>query len=131
MLLSQTTLSVDETADVIAALQQRFPWIELPPTPICYATSNRQEAVKPRGAAGGLHGHRRFGELVELGAGSWRSRTRRSARAREAHRVDDAAEMDPAWFAGVSTVVASPQACLGADESVAGVVERLQELRVH
>ncbi len=47
VLLSQTTLSVDETADVIAALQRRFPWIELPPSSdICYATSNRQEAVK-------------------------------------------------------------------------------------
>ena len=45
----------------------------------------------------------------------------------EAHRVDDAAEMDPAWFAGVSTVGVSSGASVP-DELVAGVVERLQEL---
>lgn len=47
VLLTQTTLSVDETADTIAALRKRFPWIEMPPSSdICYATSNRQAAVK-------------------------------------------------------------------------------------
>ena len=47
VLLTQTTLSVDETADTIAALRARFPWIEMPPSSdICYATSNRQAAVK-------------------------------------------------------------------------------------
>ena len=47
VLLSQTTLSVDETAGTIAALKARFPWIEEPPSSdICYATSNRQAAVK-------------------------------------------------------------------------------------
>ena len=47
VLLSQTTLSVDETADTIAALKAKFPWIQEPPSSdICYATSNRQAAVK-------------------------------------------------------------------------------------
>ena len=47
VLLSQTTLSVDETAGTIAALKERFPWLEMPPnSDICYATSNRQAAVK-------------------------------------------------------------------------------------
>lgn len=46
VLLSQTTLSVDETAGTIAALKERF-WLEMPPnSDICYATSNRQAAVK-------------------------------------------------------------------------------------
>ena len=47
VLLSQTTLSVDETAGTIAALKERVPWLEMPPnSDICYATSNRQAAVK-------------------------------------------------------------------------------------
>lgn len=47
VLLSQTTLSVDETAGTIAALKAKFPWIQEPPSSdICYATSNRQAAVK-------------------------------------------------------------------------------------
>ena len=47
VLLSQTTLSVDEPAGTIAALKERFPWLEMPPnSDICYATSNRQAAVK-------------------------------------------------------------------------------------
>ena len=47
VLLTQTTLSVDETAGTIEALKRRFPWIEMPPSSdICYATSNRQAAVK-------------------------------------------------------------------------------------
>ena len=44
---TQTTLSVDETAGTITALKARFPWLEMPPnSDICYATSNRQAAVK-------------------------------------------------------------------------------------
>ena len=47
VLLTQTTLSVDETAGTIAALKCRFPWLQMPPnSDICYATSNRQAAVK-------------------------------------------------------------------------------------
>ena len=46
VLLTQTTLSVDETAGTITALKARFPWLEMPPnSDICYATSNRQAAV--------------------------------------------------------------------------------------
>ena len=47
VLLTQTTLSIDETAGTIAALKCRFPWMKEPPSSdICYATSNRQTAVK-------------------------------------------------------------------------------------
>ena len=47
VLLTQTTLSIDETAGTIAALKCRFPWMKEPPSSdICYATSNRQAAVK-------------------------------------------------------------------------------------
>ncbi len=127
VLLSQTTLSVDETADVIAALQRRFPWIELPPSSdICYATSNRQEAVKLVAQQADC--------MVIVGSANSSNSVRLMEVANEAlgacgeaHRVDDAAEMDPAWFAGVSTVGVSSGASVP-DELVAGVVERLQEL---
>ena len=130
MLLSQTTLSVDETADVIAALQRRFPWIELPPSSdICYATSNRQEAVKLVAQQADC--------MVIVGSANSSNSVRLMEVANEAlgacgeaHRVDDAAEMDPAWFAGVSTVGVSSGASVP-DELVAGVVERLQGLGFH
>ena len=130
VLLSQTTLSVDETADVIAALQRRFPWIELPPSSdICYATSNRQEAVKLVAQQADC--------MVIVGSANSSNSVRLMEVANEAlgtrgeaHRVDDAAEMDPAWFAGVSAVGVSSGASVP-DELVAGVVERLQGLGFH
>ena len=127
VLLTQTTLSVDETADVIDALQRCFPWIELPPSSdICYATSNRQEAVKlvaQQADAMVIVGSANSSNSVRLMEVADEALGARG----EAHRVDDAAEMDPSWFDGVDTVGVSSGASVP-DELVAGVVERLRTL---
>jgi 4-hydroxy-3-methylbut-2-enyl diphosphate reductase len=99
--ITQTTLSVDETREIIEALRARFPEIEGPAKEdICYATSNRQWAVKEL-----------LGEVdVLLVIGSRNSSNSKRlvevARAAgvDAYLVDDAAEIDPAWVADVETV---------------------------
>ena len=66
--LSQTTLSVDETMQTVDALRARFPMLQSPPSDdICYATQNRQAAVKIDRARRRAVPRRRLGELVELG----------------------------------------------------------------
>ncbi|MGW6745406.1 4-hydroxy-3-methylbut-2-enyl diphosphate reductase [Streptomyces sp. NPDC055025] len=100
--LSQTTLSVDETMETVDALKQKFPQLISPPSDdICYATQNRQIAVKQMGADAdlvivvGSKNSSNSVRLVEvaLGAGAGAS-----------HLVDGADEIDEAWLAGVSTV---------------------------
>jgi len=100
--LSQTTLSVDETMTTVAALRERFPSLLDPPSDdICYATQNRQLAVKEISTATDLLivvGSRNSSNsvrLVEVGL---------EAGARSAYRVDDASEIDEAWLKGVSSV---------------------------
>ncbi|OZG66405.1 4-hydroxy-3-methylbut-2-enyl diphosphate reductase [Bifidobacterium hapali] len=127
VLLSQTTLSIDETAGTIAALKARFPWIQEPPSSdICYATSNRQAAVKLIaeqsdcvvivGSANSSNSVR----LMEVAQDALGGRG-------DAHRVDDAEEMDSTWFDGVTAVGVSSGASVP-DELVAGVIERLRDL---
>jgi len=99
---TQTTLSVDDTADILAALKRRFP--ELPDPhkeDICYATTNRQEAVK------------RLGEGCQLVLVVGSKNSSNSARlvdvalkagAGDARLVDDAGDVDWSWFDGVTTV---------------------------
>ena len=100
--LSQTTLSVDETMETVRRLRARFPSIQDPPSDdICYATQNRQVAVKKLapecelvivvGSANSSNSVR----LVEVAL---------DAGATDARRIDKADEIDPAWFAGVTTV---------------------------
>jgi 4-hydroxy-3-methylbut-2-enyl diphosphate reductase len=100
--LSQTTLSVDETLETVGELRRRLPQLQSPPSDdICYATQNRQAAVKaiaPQcdvllvvGSANSSNSVR----LLEVGLQSG---------ARAAHRIDWAAELDPTWFAGAATV---------------------------
>lgn len=95
--VTQTTLSVDDTAEIVTTLQQRFPALESPrKEDICYATQNRQDAVKDLlrdcdilivvGSATSSNSNR----LAELGA--------RAGVA--SHLVDGAADLDRAWFAG-------------------------------
>ncbi|MFI6082716.1 4-hydroxy-3-methylbut-2-enyl diphosphate reductase [Streptomyces sp. NPDC051217] len=100
--LSQTTLSVDETMETVDKLKEKFPLLIAPPSDdICYATQNRQIAVKQMGADAdlvivvGSKNSSNSVRLVEvaLGAGS-----------RDAHLVDSADEIDEAWLEGVSTV---------------------------
>ena len=100
--LSQTTLSVDETLKTVDALKERFPHLISPPSDdICYATQNRQAAVKaiaPNcdvlivvGSANSSNSVR----LVEVAL---------DAGARSSYRVDFAGELDPAWFDAASVV---------------------------
>jgi len=100
--LSQTTLSVDETNATVAALRERFPLLQGPPSAdICYATSNRQLAVKDIAASADLVlvvGSRNSSNSVRL------VEVALDAGAQAAHLVDDASEIDEMWLAGVSTV---------------------------
>jgi 4-hydroxy-3-methylbut-2-enyl diphosphate reductase len=100
--LSQTTLSVDETNVTVEALRRRFPLLQGPPSAdICYATQNRQVAVKEIAAACQLLlvvGSRNSSNSVRL------VEVALDAGAQAAHLVDDASEIDEAWLEGVTTV---------------------------
>ena len=95
--VSQTTLSVDDTATIIDALKKRWPKISHPPkSDICYATTNRQEAVRQLAGQTGLI-------LVVGSANSSNSNRLREMAERngaEAHMVDNASQIQPAWLAG-------------------------------
>ena len=100
--LSQTTLSVDETQQTVAKLKQRFPMLLDPPSDdICYATQNRQTAVKQIAGECDL--------LLVVGSKNSSNSVRLVEVALEvgvpaSYLVDFAAEVDPAWFEGVTTV---------------------------
>jgi 4-hydroxy-3-methylbut-2-enyl diphosphate reductase len=100
--LSQTTLSVDETMTTVAALRERFPALVDPPSDdICYATQNRQLAVKQIAGQCDL--------VLVVGSTNSSNSVRlvevaRDAGAPVAHLVDDAGEVEDAWLEGVSTV---------------------------
>jgi len=100
--LSQTTLSVDETVVTVDALRQRFPLLQGPPSDdICYATQNRQVAVKQIAADAELVlvvGSRNSSNSVRL------VEVALDAGADAAFLVDDASQIDPAWLTGVTTV---------------------------
>ncbi|MDT4921889.1 MAG: 4-hydroxy-3-methylbut-2-en-yl diphosphate reductase [Pseudonocardiales bacterium] len=100
--LSQTTLSVDETMQTVEALRARFPLLQSPPSDdICYATQNRQAAVKVIAPQVELF-------LVVGSANSSNSvrmvEVARAAGSQVAHLVENAAAIDPAWLEGVQTV---------------------------
>lgn len=99
--VTQTTLSVDETSEIIGVLRERFPAIRGPKKEdICYATSNRQWAVKDMLAEIDL--------LLVIGSRNSSNSNRLVDVARAggvpAHLIDDEGEIDPAWLAGVATV---------------------------
>jgi 4-hydroxy-3-methylbut-2-enyl diphosphate reductase len=99
--LTQTTLSVDETNEIVEALRDRFPSIEGPPREdICYATQNRQDAVKELAS--------RADVVLVLGSDNSSNSKRLAEVAREqgtpAHLVDDETEVDPAWLDGADVV---------------------------
>ncbi len=100
--LSQTTLSVDETLTTIGHIKERFPLLIDPPSDdICYATQNRQVAVKQIAAQCDLVivvGSRNSSNSVRLVEVALESG------AREAHLVDAASEINEAWLDGVATV---------------------------
>ena len=127
--LSQTTLSVDETMETVRRLRARFPALQDPPSDdICYATQNRQVAVKKMapdcdlvivvGSANSSNSVRLVEVALEAGA-------------RAAYRVDNASEVDEAWLDGVEATGAAlanlglRAPILWPEEAVLAVVERV------
>jgi 4-hydroxy-3-methylbut-2-enyl diphosphate reductase len=111
--LTQTTLSVDDASRIIRLLKERFPQIVGPPKDdICYATQNRQEAVRLLSDDATM--------VIVLGSQNSSNSQRLAELARErgiaAHLIDGASEIDPAWFRGDETVVITAGA--SAPESV-------------
>jgi 4-hydroxy-3-methylbut-2-enyl diphosphate reductase len=111
--LTQTTLSVDDASRIIARLKERFPQIVGPPKDdICYATQNRQEAVRLLSEDAHL--------VLVLGSQNSSNSQRLAELARErgisAHLIDGANEIEPGWFRGDETVVITAGA--SAPESV-------------
>ena len=99
--LTQTTLSLDEAGEIIAVLKSRFPRIQGPPAQdICYATENRQQAVKRRAAESelllvvGSRNSSNSQRLVEVGVNSGVS----------AYLIDDERDIKAAWLEGVKKV---------------------------
>ncbi len=99
--VTQTTLSVDETAEIVESLRRRFPAIEAPPTDdICYATTNRQQAVKDLAREVdlllviGSRNSSNSNRLVEVGR----------AAGVEAHLIEDETEIDESWLDGAETI---------------------------
>jgi 4-hydroxy-3-methylbut-2-en-1-yl diphosphate reductase len=122
--LSQTTLSVDETMEIVERLRQRFPKLQDPPSDdICYATQNRQVAVKAMAPecelviVVGSRNSSNSVRLVEVALGGG---------ARSAHLVDWADDIDPAWLKDVTTVGVTSGASVP-EVLVRGVLERLAE----
>ena len=123
--LSQTTLSVDETMQTVNTLQGRFPNLMSPPSDdICYATQNRQVAVKEIardsdvvivvGSGNSSNSVRLVEVALEAGAGS-------------SYRVDSAQEIDPTWFDGAMTVGVTSGASVP-DVLVNDVLDSLKDL---
>jgi len=111
--LTQTTLSVDDANRVIRRLEARFPQVHSPPkADICYATQNRQEAVHLLSAESDI--------VLVLGSqnssNSQRLRELAIERNVDAHLIDGADDIDPAWFSGDETVLVTAGA--SAPESV-------------
>lgn len=122
--VTQTTLSVDDAAEITAAVKARFPKIREPKQQdICYATQNRQDAVKLMS--------RQVDAVVVVGSPT-SSNTNRLRELAErlgvpAHMVDDASELRDEWFAGRTRVGVTAGAS-APEDLVQGVVQRLKAL---
>lgn len=122
--LSQTTLSVDETMETVDALKTKFPGLISPPSDdICYATQNRQVAVKKLAEDAEL--------VIVVGSKNSSNSIRMvevalDAGAAASHLVDNADEIDEAWLEGVTTVGLTSGASVP-DVLVDGVIEWLAE----
>jgi 4-hydroxy-3-methylbut-2-enyl diphosphate reductase len=121
---TQTTLSVDDTLGIIAALRARFPTIEGPRhDDICYATQNRQDAVRALARDCDL-------VLVVGSPNSSNSNRLRELAERDgvqAHLIDDASEIDPRWLEGRTRIGVSAGAS-APEVLVQGVIDRLRDL---
>ncbi|TAJ72332.1 MAG: 4-hydroxy-3-methylbut-2-enyl diphosphate reductase [Phenylobacterium sp.] len=121
--VTQTTLSVDDTAEIVAALRARFPEIAAPhKEDICYATTNRQEAVKAISA--------RSEVLLVLGSANSSNSVRLAEVGRRsgarAYLIDDATSLDPSWVAG-ARIVGVTAGASAPEVLVQGVIDRLAE----
>jgi 4-hydroxy-3-methylbut-2-en-1-yl diphosphate reductase len=122
--LSQTTLSVDETVQTVAKLKERFPLLIDPPSDdICYATQNRQVAIKRIAGESDL--------VIVVGSTNSSNSVRLvevalECGARASYLVDRAEEVDPAWFEGVTTIGVTSGASVP-EELVDGVLVLLAE----
>ena len=123
--LSQTTLSVDETMEIVNKLHERYPSLENPPSDdICYATQNRQAAVKKIAPDAdlmivvGSQNSSNSKRLVEVAL---------EAGAQKAHLVDYASQIDDNWFDGVNTVGVTSGASVP-DILVREVLDHLKEV---
>ncbi|WP_442879547.1 4-hydroxy-3-methylbut-2-enyl diphosphate reductase [Brevundimonas sp.] len=121
---TQTTLSVDDTAEILAVLKRRFP--ELPDPhkeDICYATTNRQEAVKKLGdgcdlvLVVGSKNSSNSARLVDVAL---------TAGAKAARLVDDASDVDWSWFEGVNTLGVTAGAS-APEPLVEGLIEAVRQ----
>jgi 4-hydroxy-3-methylbut-2-enyl diphosphate reductase len=121
--VSQTTLSVDDTADVIAALKQKFPNISEPKKgDICYATTNRQEAVKFMAPQVDI--------VIVVGSpnssNSNRLREVAEKKGTAAYMVDNALQINPDWLVGKSRIGVTAGAS-APEVLVQAVIDRLKE----
>ncbi|MDQ3615984.1 MAG: 4-hydroxy-3-methylbut-2-enyl diphosphate reductase [Actinomycetota bacterium] len=120
--LSQTTLSVDETMETVDRIREKFPQLLDPPSDdICYATQNRQIAVKEIAKNADL--------VLVVGSGNSSNSVRLvevalEAGAKASYRVDDAGEIDEAWLEGVRTVSVTSGASVP-EKLVGGVLDFL------
>ncbi|MDH4160025.1 MAG: 4-hydroxy-3-methylbut-2-enyl diphosphate reductase [Actinomycetota bacterium] len=123
--LSQTTLSVDETMDTVERLRERLPLLVDPPSDdICYATQNRQSAVKLMaeqadvvlvvGSANSSNSVRLVEVALDAGAGA-------------AYRIDNASELDPTWLSDAAVVGVTSGASVP-ESLVEGLLDRLATL---
>ena len=122
--LSQTTLSVDETMETVLKLREKFPTMQNPPSDdICYATQNRQVAIKKVGSESDL--------VLVIGSANSSNTVRLvevalEAGAKAAYRIDYASEIKEEWFEGVETVGVSSGAS-APEELVDEVLEYLEK----
>jgi 4-hydroxy-3-methylbut-2-enyl diphosphate reductase len=122
--LSQTTLSVDETMETVLKLREKFPTLQNPPSDdICYATQNRQVAIKQVGSESDL--------VLVIGSANSSNTVRLvevalEAGAKAAYRIDYASEIKEEWFEGVETVGVSSGAS-APEELVDEVLEYLEK----
>ena len=121
--LTQTTLSVDDTAEMVDLLKARFPEIAAPyKEDICYATTNRQEAVKTVAA--------RSDVLLVIGSANSSNSVRLAEVGRRsgaaAYLIDDASRLDFAWLESARTVAITAGAS-APEVLVKGVLDRLAE----
>ena len=122
--LTQTTLSLDETTGIIDVLQRRFPKIQGPPAQdICYATENRQLAVKAVAP--------RIDLLLVVGSQNSSNSRRMVEVCRNqsvpAYLVDDAYGIDPSWLKGVTTIGVTAGAS-APEHLVQGLIDNLQSM---